>query len=42
MARSLLAYCQAITIDYREGTKGGCGGTSGSGFVITPKQPLTF
>ncbi len=40
--RKLMAYCQSITIGFRKGTVGGCGGSSGSGFLITSKNPLSF
>ena len=38
----LMAYCQSITIGFRKGTAGGCGGSSPSGFLITSENPLSF
>jgi len=35
-------YCRSITIDFTVGIEGKCGGASGSGFIITPEQPLNF
>ncbi len=40
--RSLLAYCRSISIDFTSGSAGRCGGASGSGFIITPEQPVNF
>ncbi len=40
--RKLMAYCQSITIGFRKGSEGGCGGSSGSGFLITSENPLIF
>ncbi len=38
---SLIDYCASITIDFTVGTQGGCG-ASGSGFIITPQQPVNL
>ncbi|MEE4164831.1 MAG: hypothetical protein V2I35_02450 [Desulfocapsaceae bacterium] len=38
----LMAYCRSITIGFRKGNKGGCGGSSGSGFLISSENPLIF
>jgi len=35
-------YCQSITIGFRKGNEGGCGGSSGSGFLIESDNPLSF
>jgi len=37
---NLIDYCRSITIDFTVGSQGKCGGASGSGFIITPEQPL--
>lgn len=39
---ALLDYCRSITIDFTVGSQGKCGGASGSGFIITPEQPLNL
>jgi len=36
----LMDYCQSITIGFRQGRDGSCGGSSGSGFLIKPEKPL--
>jgi Fe-S cluster assembly iron-binding protein IscA len=38
--RSLMEYCRSISIDFTTGSAGRCGGVSGSGFIITPEQPV--
>jgi len=40
--RSLIEYCQIITISFATGSGGTCGGNSGSGFLITPEKPINF
>ena len=40
--RSLIEYCQIITISFTTGSGGTCGGSSGSGFLITPEKPINF
>lgn len=40
--RNLLDYCQSITIEFKTGKGGTCGGNSGSGFIITPENPVNF
>jgi len=40
--RSLIEYCQTITINFTTGSDGTCGGSSGSGFLITMKKPINF
>ncbi|NNK92767.1 MAG: hypothetical protein HKP41_00305 [Desulfobacterales bacterium] len=40
--RSLIEYCQTITIRFTTGSGGTCGGSSGSGFLITPGKPINF
>jgi Fe-S cluster assembly iron-binding protein IscA len=39
---SLMEYCKTITIEFQAGREGSCGGSSGSGFIITPGQPINF
>ncbi len=39
---NLIDYCRSITIDFTIGSQGKCGGASGSGFIITPEQPLNL
>lgn len=38
--RNLLEYCKTISIGFRIGNSGSCGGSSGSGFLITPENPI--
>jgi Fe-S cluster assembly iron-binding protein IscA len=40
--RNLIEYCRSISIDFTTGSAGRCGGVSGSGFVITPEQPINL
>ena len=40
--RNLIAYCRSVTIDFTVGAGGACGGSSGSGFVIAPENPVSF
>mgnify|MGYP000092826839 CR=1 FL=1 len=40
--KKLMAYCQSITIGFRKGNEGGCGGSSGSGFLIDSDSSLSF
>ncbi len=39
---NLIAWCKSITIDFTTGISGRCGGASGSGFIITPEQPINL
>ncbi len=40
--KKLMAYCKSIRIGFRKGNEGGCGGSSGSGFLISSEIPLSF
>ena len=40
--RNLIEYCRTISIDFKTGSSGRCGGSSGSGFIITPEQPINL
>jgi Fe-S cluster assembly iron-binding protein IscA len=40
--QGLIDYCKTITIEFLVGREGSCGGSSGSGFIITPGQPINF
>ncbi len=40
--RNLIEYCKTISIDFTTGSSGRCGGSSGSGFIITPGQPINL
>jgi len=40
--RGLIDYCRSITIDFTVGAEGKCGGSSGSGFLIVPENPVNF
>jgi len=40
--KKLMDYCQSITIGFRKGNEGGCGGSSGSGFLIDSDNPLSI
>lgn len=40
--RGLINYCSSVTIDFTIGTEGKCGGVSGSGFLIAPKNPVNL
>jgi len=40
--RKLMEYCNSITIGFRQGTKGSCGGSSGSGFLIESENSLNL
>ena len=40
--RNLIDYCKTITIEFQTGREGSCGGSSGSGFMITPGEPINF
>ena len=40
--RALIDYCRLVTIDFTIGAEGKCGGSSGSGFLITPEKPVNF
>ncbi len=40
--RSLIEYCRSVTIDFTVGAGGTCGGSSGSGFIIAPENPLNL
>lgn len=39
---NLIEWCKSITIDFTTGSAGRCGGASGSGFIITPEQPINL
>lgn len=38
--RNLMNYCRKISIEFRTGSDGRCGGASGSGFLLTPETPI--
>ena len=38
--KKLMDYCEEITIGFRGGAGGSCGGNSGGGFLINPKNSL--
>ena len=40
--KQLMSYCQSITIGFRKGSDGQCGGESGGGFLIDAEAPLNF
>lgn len=40
--KKLMDYCQSITIGFKTGTDGSCGGSSGSGFLINSENPLNL
>lgn len=40
--KKLMDYCKSITIGFRKGNEGGCGGSSGSGFLIESENPLSI
>ncbi len=40
--KKLMDYCKSITIGFRQGSEGSCGGSSGSGFLIESENPLNF
>ena len=40
--RKLMEYCNSITIGFRQGTEGSCGGSSGSGFLIKSENSLNL
>lgn len=40
--KKLMDYCRSITIGFRKGNEGGCGGSSGSGFLIESETPLSI
>jgi len=40
--RNLMNYCRQISIGFRIGSEGRCGGASGSGFLITPENPVNL
>lgn len=40
--RNLMNYVRKISIEFRTGSDGRCGGASGSGFLITPENPINF
>ena len=39
---NLMNWCKTINIDFITGSSGGCDGSSGSGFTITPGQPINL
>jgi Fe-S cluster assembly iron-binding protein IscA len=40
--KKLMDYCKSITIGFRKGNEGGCGGSSGGGFLIESENSLHF
>lgn len=40
--RNLMNYCRKISIEFRVGSDGRCGGASGSGFLINPENTINF
>jgi len=40
--RNLMDYCKQISIEFKVGRDGRCGGASGSGFLITPENPINL
>ena len=40
--KNLMEYCKKISIEFQTAQLGDCGGGSGTGFVITPEEPVNF
>ncbi len=40
--KKLMDYCKSITIGFRKGSEGSCGGSSTSGFLIESENPLSI
>jgi Fe-S cluster assembly iron-binding protein IscA len=41
-ARNLMDYCRRISIDFRTGGDGRCGGVTGNGFLIVAENPINL
>ena len=40
--KKLMQYCKSVTIGFQSPAQGSCGGSSGGGFLINSKNPLSF